>query len=154
MAATEDKTIKALYATVGASSKTTKVAGDWLTSSDTEADVSVSVFNVQSDGDSPLQHVKVDVIQGSVNADYQSAAVCGVNLSKYAGIDAHVNLVNIEGGPFTANLGLGADTDVGIKDESVSVHYLGTGVTLGSTIGISVFGSGISLDLKKAFSWL
>lgn len=38
-------------------------------------------------------------------------------------------------------LGLGVDTGIGIKNQSVVVKVLGTGLTFGDEIGFSFFGS-------------
>lgn len=53
--------------------------------------------------------------------------------------------VSAAAGPVHAKLGLGIDTDVKISPTKIKLKVLGTGVTLGSTIGISFFGSELKL---------
>lgn len=144
-------TVKILYLNAGVFSKTHKVY-PWLTTSEAGAHASVSAFHVALHGDTPLGHVKVDALQVSASADLQSAKVAGVDIPLYAGAEAHANLVSVAAGPVSANIGVGVDTEAGINHGSVTAEIEGTGVTFGTKIGISVLGSGVSVDLKKVFA--
>lgn len=52
---------------------------------------------------------------------------------------AQIGSVSATAGPVKAKLGLGIDTGVEINPTKIKLMFLGTGVTLGSTMGISLF---------------
>jgi hypothetical protein len=52
---------------------------------------------------------------------------------------------------FDCKLGLSASTGVGVRDDSVEVKALGTGITLGRKVGISVLGSSFGIDFGRLF---
>ncbi|KAK2866763.1 hypothetical protein Q7C36_002819 [Tachysurus vachellii] len=54
---------------------------------------------------------------------------------------AELGSVSAVAGPVEAKLGLGIDTGVSVGPTKIEAKILGTGVTLGSTMGISLFGS-------------
>ncbi|KAI5103679.1 hypothetical protein C0J45_7260, partial [Silurus meridionalis] len=56
-------------------------------------------------------------------------------------LQAELASIAAAAGPVEAKLGLGIDTGVTIGPTKVELKFLGTGVTLGSTIGVSLFGS-------------
>ncbi|CAF1643608.1 unnamed protein product, partial [Adineta ricciae] len=64
-----------------------------------------------------------------------------------AGFKANASALELRGGPVTANLGVGYDTGVKIGKEGVGVEVLGTGVEIGRTTKVSLFGSSFSLKL-------
>uniref|UniRef100_A0A3B4CP53 Uncharacterized protein n=1 Tax=Pygocentrus nattereri TaxID=42514 RepID=A0A3B4CP53_PYGNA len=60
---------------------------------------------------------------------------------------AEVGGASASAGPVEAKLGLGVDTGVKISPTKIEAKVLGTGVTLGSTMGISLFGSELKIKL-------
>jgi len=63
-----------------------------------------------------------------------------------AGVAAHVNLVNAQAGPLTFAYSVGIDTGIGIKDDSLTASFLGTGFTLGRKIGVSILNLSFEID--------
>ena len=91
---------------------------------------------------SKLETAEIDV--GEVKAGaWASAAGAGVDLS--------VNLVDMKASAFDCKLGLSASTGVGVKDDSIKVEALGTGITLGRKVGISVLGNSFGIDFGRFF---
>lgn len=66
--------------------------------------------------------------------------------SNYIGAGASLNLIKTSASIFDLTLGAGVDTGFGIKDDSVTIKALGTGITVGRKIGISVLGSSFDID--------
>lgn len=79
-------------------------------------------------------------------------AKAGTSVSNtHAEASAGVSLIGGNVSAFDFNLGAGVSTGGGIKDDSLSLKFLGTGVKVGRKVGISVFDNEISLDLGKLF---
>ena len=53
--------------------------------------------------------------------------------------------------PVSYRVGLGVTTGGGVKDDSVSLKALGTGIIFGRRIGVSFLDNEVNLDLFKAF---
>ncbi|WVQ99127.1 hypothetical protein IAU59_006259 [Kwoniella sp. CBS 9459] len=140
---------KAGYATAGASSESKDIIDGVLAHTVHQANASASVFHVEQTKGGPVEQCKVDILSVGAEAQAESVEIVGVSIPKYAGVDASVNLVKMDAGPFALNLGAGVNTDFGIKGTSVEAHVAGCGVTIGTTIGISAFGSGFSIDFTK-----
>ncbi|KAF9537297.1 hypothetical protein EC957_008497 [Mortierella hygrophila] len=125
---------------------TTFYANAGVNSSDTvlwtcTADAKASVFHtVQSKG-KKIEQVQFDVL----------GADAGATVGTYLGVDANVSLVKAQASIFDAQLGLGVDTGVGIKDESVQLKVAGCGVTLGRKVAVSVFGTSFGVDFGRLF---
>lgn len=60
---------------------------------------------------------------------------------------AELGSVSAAAGPVKVKLGLGIDTGVKISPTKIKVKLLGTGLTFGSTMGISLFGSEFKIKL-------
>ncbi|KAL6475743.1 hypothetical protein MHYP_G00167830 [Metynnis hypsauchen] len=60
---------------------------------------------------------------------------------------AEVGSASASAGPLEAKVGLAVDTGVKVGPGMVEAKFLGTGVTLGSTIGISLFGNELKFKL-------
>ncbi|KAL6475742.1 hypothetical protein MHYP_G00167820 [Metynnis hypsauchen] len=60
---------------------------------------------------------------------------------------AEVGSASASAGPVGVKVGLGVDTGVKVGPTMIEAKVLGTGVTLGSTIGISLFGSELKFKL-------
>jgi hypothetical protein len=58
----------------------------------------------------------------------------------YVGIDASVNVMNIKVSAFDLRAGASAGSGVGFKDYSVGGKVMGTGITIGKRVSISVPG--------------
>lgn len=112
------------------------------------ADAVVSVLHIAQLKGQKVEQVHVDVISAKVGAEMQTAFD---KVPVYAGVEASLNLVDAQAGPFTATLGAGADTGAGYQDQSVGFKVLGTGVKVGRVCEISVFGSKIGIDWGKLF---
>ena len=95
------------------------------------AETSASIFHhVGQKGG--IETVPFDVLQTKAKA-WVSQAGIGVGLS--------ANIVNASASVFDLTLGVGVDTEVGIKDDSFTAEVLGCEITLGRKVGISVLGS-------------
>ena len=92
--------------------------------------------------DSQLQTAEIDVVQAKTGAWVTPLG---------AGVDLSANLVDMKASIFDATIGVSASTGAGIKDDSLKVEFLGTGVTLGRKIGIGVFGTSFGVDLGRLF---
>ena len=77
-------------------------------------------------------------------------AAAGVSLGSYVGVDAGLTAYKYEHNNAKLQLGFGLDTGAGIKDQSLQLKVLGTGISLGDTTGFSFFGS--KLEGKNFFS--
>lgn len=88
--------------------------------------------------------LKIEQVNSDILTAYASAT-----MGTYVGVEAGASLVELEASIFNANLGFGVGTGMGIKDGSVVVKILGTGVKLGQKIGVSVLGSGFEVDFGK-----
>lgn len=60
---------------------------------------------------------------------------------------AGIGNASVAVGPAHLKVGLGIDTGIKISPTKVKLKFLGTGFTLGTTMGLSVFGSEIKLKL-------
>jgi hypothetical protein len=70
----------------------------------------------------------------------------------YVGAEANLVLMSSSVSIFDLKLALGADTGIGIKDDSVAITVIGTGITVGRKMGISVLGTEFSIDFGKLFN--
>lgn len=77
--------------------------------------------------------------------------ISGVDIPSYAGFHATANLINVDYGGAHFNLGVGVDTGYGVKDGSAHFEFLGTGIMIGKTTGIEIFGSTLSIDFSSLF---
>lgn len=60
---------------------------------------------------------------------------------------AEIGSAAASAGPLNVKVGLGVDTGIKINPDKVELKLLGTGLTLGSTMGISLFGSEFKVKL-------
>ena len=95
-----------------------------------------------SNATKPIESVEFDVGQAKAGA---WATPLG------AGVDVSANLFSTKASVFDCTLGVGASTGGGVKDDSVKVEVLGTGITVGRKIGISVLGSSFGIDFGRLF---
>ena len=91
---------------------------------------------------SKLETAEIDVGEVKTGAWASAAGV---------GVDASVNLVDMKASAFDCKIGLSASTGGGIRDDSVEVKALGTGITLGRKVGISVAGTSFGIDFGRFF---
>eukprot|EP01124_Arcella_intermedia_P024226 TRINITY_DN402_c0_g1_i1.p2 TRINITY_DN402_c0_g1~~TRINITY_DN402_c0_g1_i1.p2 ORF type:complete len:318 (+),score=58.55 TRINITY_DN402_c0_g1_i1:1250-2203(+) len=80
-----------------------------------------------------------------------ASAKAGFGLSgvgAVAGVTA--NAVSVGAGEVSANLGFGISTGAFVSPTQFTVHVLGTGVSVGEKTGVSIMGSGVSIDVGKA----
>ena len=91
---------------------------------------------------SPDQNVEIDIGQAKAR---------GWATPVGAGVDASLNAVDVKLGPLDATVGLSASTGVGINDDSLKVELLGTGISLGRRIGVSIFGFSVGIDFGRLF---
>ncbi|KAJ7580429.1 hypothetical protein C8J56DRAFT_961550 [Mycena floridula] len=106
------------------------------------AEASASVFRIFKDTGSKVNSVDFHVLQAKAEAQLGTA---------YIGAGVSLNLVGGTASAFSANLGFGVATGVGIRDEAIEVEVLGCGITVGKRIGISVFGNSIEINFGKFF---
>eukprot|EP01084_Bolivina_argentea_P214776 364595_1 len=106
------------------------------------AEAETGIMHIVSDQDNPVTSVDVSIFNARVDAWF------GVGKGKFGiGFGASVNLITIQASFFYCNLGVGVDTGIGIKDDSLTMQVLGCGFTIGRKIGISVGGSSFGVDL-------
>ncbi|KAL7856538.1 hypothetical protein SRHO_G00154370 [Serrasalmus rhombeus] len=60
---------------------------------------------------------------------------------------AEVGSASASAGPLGVKVGLGVDTGVKIGPTKIEAKFLGTGLTLGSTMGVSLFGNELKIKL-------
>ena len=139
--------------------------GGWDTASDTNrnlyATATVTVTKNYS-GPAFAWNYEAGLVGVKTNSiEERAAAQVSVGVAKvkagtsvsntHAEANAGVSLIGGSVSAFDFNLGAGVSTGGGIKDDSVSAKFLGTGVTLGRKVGISVFDNEISVDFGKLF---
>ena len=104
----------------------------------TSAEASVFHF-VDQNSKGGIATASFDVLQAKAKA--WAGAGAGVALS--------INLVDAKVAVFGLTLGVGVDTGVGVKDDSLEIEFLGTGITIGRKVGISVLGSSFGVDFGR-----
>lgn len=72
--------------------------------------------------------------------------------SSYVGAGASLNLIDGQVSVFNITLGLGVDTGIGIKDDSVTFEVLGTGFQVGRVVSVSAVGSSFGIDFGRVFN--
>ena len=68
-----------------------------------------------------------------------------------AGLEVGVSLFKTRAGPINFNLGVGADTGIGIRDDSFTLKAVGCGFTVGRKWEISVYGTSFGIDFGTFF---
>jgi len=101
------------------------------------------LINIHSGG-SALEAVDFGIL--TAEAQYEVS-------SMFVGAGAELKLVGGSVSIFDLKLALGVGTQFGIKDDSLNLEVLGTGVTVGRKMGISVLGSEFAIDFGRLFSW-
>lgn len=139
--------------------------GRWDTASDTNRNMyATSTVTVTKNYSGPsfawnheagLVGVKTNSIEerpiAQVNVGVAKAKA-GTSISgSHAEANAGVSLIGGSVSAFDFNLGAGVSTGGGIKDDSLNAKFLGTGITVGRKVGISVFDNEISIDFGKLF---
>lgn len=74
-------------------------------------------------------------------------AGAGADLMKGAKLTAGAHLVDADVGVFRARLGVGVDTGVTVKDDTVDATLAGTGLKIGRHMGVQVLGNEFSVDM-------
>ncbi|KAG9063304.1 hypothetical protein KI688_004186 [Linnemannia hyalina] len=125
---------------------TTFYANAGINSSDTvlwtcTAEAKASIFHTAQLKGKKIQQVRLDVLGADASA----------TVGTYLGVDANVSLMKAQASIFDAQIGLGVDTGVGIKDDSVQMEVGGCGVTLGRKVAVSVFGTSFGVDFGRLF---
>ncbi|KAF9137262.1 hypothetical protein BGX30_010404 [Mortierella sp. GBA39] len=105
------------------------------------AEAKASVFHTAQSKGKKIEQVNFDVLRADASA----------TVGTYVGVDANVSLVKAQASIFDAQIGLGVDTGVGIKDDSVQLEVAGCGVTLGRKVAVSVFGTSFGVDFGRLF---
>ncbi|THH02404.1 hypothetical protein EW026_g413 [Hermanssonia centrifuga] len=118
-----------------------------------EGEATASAIHVAKTKGRPIEQVEVDILEAGASASAEAFGTkyFPIPLLKYAGAEAHVNLLKAKASVFDLSLGLGVDTDVGVKDGSVGLHLAGCGITVGRKLSISAFGTGIGIDFGRFF---
>lgn len=112
----------------------------------TELDVHSTVLHLDK---APGRNVTIDAFNVAAGGRYETFEVGGQIFNKYAGLEAKMSFVAVEGKAFKASLALGISTEFGIKDHSVGLEYLGFGVKVGEVMGVEFLGSEFSIDFGK-----
>ena len=104
------------------------------------ANAEASVFHfVDENSKGGISTASFDVLQSK--ARLWVGAGTGVALS--------LNLIDAKASVFDLTLGVGADTGAGIEDDSLNIEFLGTGITVGRKVGISVLGNSVGIDFGR-----
>jgi hypothetical protein len=103
------------------------------------AEARASVMHLAKSTGKPIEQVNVDVFTASV----------GATAGTYVGVEANVSLVKAEASIFDLTLGIGVDTGLGIKDDSLDLKFAGCGFQIGRKVSISVFGCGFGIDFGR-----
>jgi hypothetical protein len=69
----------------------------------------------------------------------------------YIGAEIGVDLISAQAAIFDLNLGYALTTGIGLQDGSLEVEVAGCGITIGKRVGISAFGTGVSIDFGRLF---
>lgn len=131
-------------AKAGVSSTTTD--NGWSKIRVTKLEASATVFRI---GKANGEDAQIELLKVSTEAGAETIEVAGQNLPKYAGFEATVNIVAVEGKAASASVGIGIDSKIGIQGNSFNLKVFGTGVKIGEVIGISFMGSEININLTK-----
>uniref|UniRef100_A0A668SJG6 Uncharacterized protein n=1 Tax=Oreochromis aureus TaxID=47969 RepID=A0A668SJG6_OREAU len=73
------------------------------------------------------------------------ASVASVSAQAFA--RAEIASASASAGPLKATVGLGLDTGVGVSPTGFEAKVLGTGISFGRKMGISLFGTGFEFNL-------
>jgi hypothetical protein len=87
------------------------------------------------------EQVDIDIIQAKVSGQFGT----------YIGVNAALNLVSGQVGPFDVTLGVGVATGLDVRDEAIEVKALGCGFTIGKRVGISVAGTSAEINFGRFF---
>jgi len=113
------------------------------------ADATASFMHVAQQKGTPIEQVSVDVFAASASATVSTTA----DVPTYAGVDARLSLVKAKAGIFDLDLGVGVETGAGIKNGSLDLHVAGCGVSIGTKMSISAFGSSFGIDFGRLWKW-
>lgn len=102
-----------------------------------------SIIHAGATGSSDLSSVNFSLFNPGAKAEISST---------FIGAGASLNLIDGQVSVFNLTLGLGADTGLGIKDDSVTLEALGCGFQLGRVVSVSVFGSSFGVDFGRVFN--
>ncbi|KAK5809322.1 hypothetical protein F5H01DRAFT_348987 [Linnemannia elongata] len=103
------------------------------------AQAKASVIHIGQSKGRPIKQVNVDVLSIDTST----------TVGTYVGADANVSLLKAEASMFQVQLGVGVDTGIGIKDDSLSAKVGGFGFSVGRVMSIEVFGSSFGVDFGK-----
>lgn len=90
-----------------------------------------------------IEAVDFNILNASAQAEVSST---------FIGAGASLELVGGSASIFELKLAIGVDTGIGIKDDSLSVEVLGTGLSIGRKVGVTVLGSEFAIDFGRVFS--
>ena len=65
------------------------------------------------------------------------------------GVEAGASGIKASVGPVSAKAGVGINTGLGIKDDSLMVEVMGSGFQVGKKMGAEILGSSVEIDLGK-----
>ena len=116
-----------------------------------DASAKAAVFHVASTHGHPISQYSADFLEAKASAKFGGVAGGNDGFPVYAGVDAKVNLMDLQASVFDLNVGVGVQTDIGLNDYSVGGHLLGCGFTIGKKVSISAFGSSFGIDFGRLF---
>lgn len=119
----------------------------WAKSQVTELDLSGTIFRLEKVAGEDIQ---LDVFKAAGNARYETFQIGrGGGVPKFAGFEVKVNVVALEGKAWDFSGGLGIDSKIGVKDKSFDLKLCGTGIKVGTVMGVSFLGSEFNVDFEK-----
>lgn len=116
-----------------------------------DATARASVFHVANNEGHPISQYSADILTAKAGAGVGGMSGGSDGFPCYAGADANLNLFDLKASVFDAQVGLSAQTDVGLKNYSVGGHVLGAGFSVGKRCSISTPFGGIGIDFGRFF---
>ncbi|KAK3386486.1 hypothetical protein B0H63DRAFT_467853 [Podospora didyma] len=116
-----------------------------------DASATAAVFHVADTSGRAITQFSADVLEADAGVSAAGIAAGDTGVPTYFSAGAQVNLVKLKASAFSMNAGLGVKTDIGLTDYSLNGHLLGTGITFGKKMAISVFGFEFGFDFGALF---
>jgi len=126
------------------SGKLSVAATESILGVDAKVDANVAALDITENIE---KKIPFEAMVGNVSASVRAGfGLTGIGAT--ASITANAFTTDI--GPISGNVGFGLSTGAFVSPTQVTVQVLGTGISVGEKTGISILGSGVSLNVGKA----